>query len=365
MMNPVEELTIKYLLSVAGDYEQVEPQVYDIVLPDSIAQQLQLPKSSGLYRVTFDTEALSDHPQAQLLAFGHPALDQIFAMAHQQGSVGKIFLSGFNLQPHQLLLKLKQQLRVPKDLNVEFGIPRILHFTLLFYWFQATFVCDEKTQHLFEIGIDQHYGRLTRRFQELLESARITSVPAVPYPDAGGIAPTEAYSLARSETLIKLRSMLRNYKTTLATHLTQESGQITRYFEGMIAEVEEQKKKASNLGKDSAAIQQKIRSLELEKQARLLELQKKMTLKVDLKLLNLLSVVIPKIATPLKLTSRHNLPVDLVVVWNPLAEIVEPIPCPQCHNPTLELISGNRGMIHCTQCKEEEVQTGRKESKKK
>jgi hypothetical protein len=356
---------MKYIRSVAGDYERVEPQVYDIILTESIVQQLLLPISSELCRVTFDTEALSDHPHAQLLTFGHPTLDKIFAMAHQQGSVGKIFLSGFNLQPHQLLLKLRQQLCIHKDLNIEFGIPRILHFTLWFYWFQATFVCDEKIQYLFEVGIDQYYGRLTRHLQELLESTQITSVPMIPYPDVGGIAPTEAYFLARSEIIIKLRSMMRNYKAKLETHLTQESNQITRYFEGMIAEVEGQKKKTLNIGEDNEAIQQKKRSLQLEKQARLLELQKKMTLKVDLKLMNLLSIVMPKIATPLKLTSRRNLSADLIVVWNPLTETVEPISCPQCHNPTLELTQDSSGVIHCVQCKDEETKISRKEGKKK
>lgn len=351
MMNPVEELTMKYICSVAGDYEQVEPQVYDIVLTDSITKQLQMPISNELCRVTFDTEALSDHPHAQLLTFGHPTLDQIFAMAHQQGTVGKVFLSGFNLQPHQLLLKLRQQLCIHKELNIEFGTPRILHFTLWFYWFQATFICDEKIQHLFEVGVDQYYGRLTRRFQEILESAQITSIPMVPYPDAIGIAPVEAYSLARSETIIRLKTMMRNYKAKLEAHFNNESDQITKYFDNMIAETVGQKKKTLSLDKDDEATQQKKRSLQLEKQARLIELQKKMTLKVDVKLMNLLSVVIPKIATPLKLTSKRNLSTDLIVVWNPLTETVEPISCPQCQNPTLELMQSSRGIIHCPLCK--------------
>lgn len=349
-MNSLEELTIGYIRSTSGDYERVEPQVYDIVLPDSIIHQLQLPVSNGLCRVTFDPEALADHPQAQLLAFGHPTLDQIFAMAHQQGAVGKIFLSSFNLQPHQLLLKIKQQLSIHKELHIEFGVPRILHFTLWFYWFQATFICDEKIQHLFEIGTDQYYGRLTRRFQDLLEYTQITSVPIFPYPDAGGITPTDAYLLARSETVNKLRPMMRKYKEKLTTHLSQESNQISKYFEGMIAEVDERQKKNTTVNTDGDPFQQQKRSLELERQARLLELQKKMTLKVDLKLLNLLSVVMPKIATPLKVTFKRNLSVDLTVVWNPLNETVEPISCPHCRNPTLELVPGKRPTIQCPQC---------------
>lgn len=71
-------------------------------------------------------------------------------------------------------------------------MPRILHFNPWFYWFQATFLCDEKVQYVFEAGVDQYYGRLTRRFQEILETAQITSSPVVPYPDAGGIGLPEA-----------------------------------------------------------------------------------------------------------------------------------------------------------------------------
>lgn len=116
MHNPIEQLAMRYIRSVEGDYEQVEPQVYDIMLPEPIVKELQLPVSQGLCRVAFDTEALADHSHAQLLTFGHPALDQIFAMAHQQGVLGRIFISGLNLRPHQLLSKLKQHIRIGKEL---------------------------------------------------------------------------------------------------------------------------------------------------------------------------------------------------------------------------------------------------------
>ena len=178
----------------------------------------------------------------------------------------------------------------------------------------------------------------------------MTSAPIVPYPDVGGVSPIDGYSLARSETLIKLRSMIRTYKEKLTEHLFQESNQIIKYFDNMVVESEERQKKASALSKDNNAFQQQKRSLELEKQARLIELKKKMTLKVDLKLLNLLSVVMPKFVIPLKLTSKRNFSIDLPVVWNPLSGIIEPILCPQCHKPTLELIADKQGLVHCPQC---------------
>lgn len=156
--------------------------------------------------------------------------------------------------------------------------------------------------------------------------------------------------MARSEALIRLKAIIRNYKAKLEEHFSKESNQITQYFNTMIAEADEQKKRGFNLDDNIEAVQQKRRSLELEKQARLNELQKKLTLKVDLKLLNALSVAVPKIATPLRLISKRAAESKLMVIWNPLTESVEPMACPQCRNPTLELSQNSRGAIQCALC---------------
>ena len=352
-MTPVEELALGYIHAISGDYERIEPQVYDIVLPEDIHQKLGLPRTDQLCRVTFDSEALCDHPTEQLLAFGHPTLDAIFHMAHEHGSTGKMYLSGFNLHPHQLNQKLTQQLHLQKDLTLEFGRSRIKHFTSWFFWFQSTFCSDEKLQDMYEVGIDQYYGRQTRRFGEMYESAQVTSEPLVPCPDAGGISLKDAYLHARREAVTKLRSSIRSHKERLTAYLSSETQQIVRYFDEMKTEVDEREKKTPST--ESPKFQEQKRSLELEKQMRLAELQKKMSLKVDLKLLLLLYVVMPKIITPVRLSSKGKGCVETMIVWNPMSNTVEPIACPACCNPTLDIHRTNSGAIGCPQCNKSEA----------
>lgn len=351
-MNPIEALTLAYIHSVQGDYEQIEPQVYDLMLPEPMRRQLQLPAVEEICRVTFDAEALADYSEAQLLAFGHPTLDQIFAMAHQQGCVGQIYLTGFNLQPHQLSQKIKQQLSIPKEWTIEFGESRPFHFTSWFYWFQATFVSDEKVQYLFEVGIDQYYGRVTRHLQDLLQQAQIVEEAPVPYPDVpGGIALPDGYLLAKGEASEKLRLIMRGYTEKLTIHLLQETDRIRKYFEGMQEELGERRKKVEKESKEAIGIEQQQQSLELEKEMRILDLQKKMTLKVHFKLEQLLFVKLPKILTPARLLPKRGNPSEIAIVWNPHTQAVEPISCPSCHRPTLQLFEGPKSAIQCLQCR--------------
>lgn len=55
--SPLEAFVRTYLETAGGAWEEVEPQVYDVLLPDTAA-------TSGPQRITFDPEALPEHPGA-------------------------------------------------------------------------------------------------------------------------------------------------------------------------------------------------------------------------------------------------------------------------------------------------------------
>ena len=54
----LEDFLRDYVETVGGAWDEVEPQVYDLLLPAETA--------GGVVRVTFDPEALPEHPGAQL-----------------------------------------------------------------------------------------------------------------------------------------------------------------------------------------------------------------------------------------------------------------------------------------------------------
>jgi len=77
---------------VGGLEEEIEPQVYDVLFPDS----------DKPLRVAFDPDALPEHPSAQLLTFGSALLDDLLGKAQARGSVGFAFLDDVQVAPHAL-----------------------------------------------------------------------------------------------------------------------------------------------------------------------------------------------------------------------------------------------------------------------
>ncbi len=74
--SPLELFLRTYLETVGGVWDEVEPQVYDVLVPGEVG---------GVQRITFDPEALPEHPAAQLASFGTPFIDGLLADAMRRG----------------------------------------------------------------------------------------------------------------------------------------------------------------------------------------------------------------------------------------------------------------------------------------
>jgi hypothetical protein len=185
--------------AAGGVWPAVEPQVYDALLLAPVEQALGVAASDGVLRFTLDPEALPDYPTAQLMAFGNPLLDRIFEHAQSLGQTAQVYLTGFNVSPHDLPSTVRRSLQVPAGVEVRSGPPRAHHFSAALFWFQATFISDEKVQDIFAVGIERYYGRLARTLMETLRSVTRSDTRSYPYPDAPGLPLPRAYQLAREE----------------------------------------------------------------------------------------------------------------------------------------------------------------------
>src|SRR5436309_2320570 len=92
--SPLESVVRDYIETAGGVWDEVEPEVYDILLPESdTGVDTQL-------RITFDPEALPEHPGAQLASFGTPVIDRLLADAVKAGRYAQLYIVGLNLAPH-------------------------------------------------------------------------------------------------------------------------------------------------------------------------------------------------------------------------------------------------------------------------
>ena len=75
--SPLEEFIRDYAENVGGAWDEVEPQVYDLLLPAAGKESHFLEQS--IVRVAFDPEAIPEHAGCQLASYGTPLVDRLLA----------------------------------------------------------------------------------------------------------------------------------------------------------------------------------------------------------------------------------------------------------------------------------------------
>lgn len=345
MSDPLEEFFIEYVEIKGGIAEVIEPQVYDVLLPDA----------DKPLRATFDPEALQDHPNAQLLTFGSALLDELLQQAQSSGRLASAFLDDVHLTLHAFDTRLKRDVILPQGVTLQLEETRPLYVTHTLFWFETTFSSDEKEQIMYPVGIERYYGRPVRYLEPLLASERLSEIRRWPFPDAPARPLPEAYLAAREHVVRTVTAEANQRHAQLKSQRTQQRERMTSYFADLRDELTGRLHKAAQREEDASeeteSLQQRLNALAREETLRLEELQHAARLRVHVELLNLLHVKIPRLFVSAHLvleTKHHSLP--LALTWDPLTEKTDPFPCPHCQQPTLEQRLTRRGDLRCPQC---------------
>ena len=91
-LSPLEQFLRDYAEVSGGMWDEVEPQVYDLMLParDGGGEHT-------VVRVAFDPEAIPEHPEAQLASRGTPLVDRLLADAVEHARRVVLYVIGLNL----------------------------------------------------------------------------------------------------------------------------------------------------------------------------------------------------------------------------------------------------------------------------
>src|SRR6516164_8605541 len=121
--SPLEGFLRDYAEVTGGMWDEVEPQVYDLMLP------VREGAGEEIVRLVFDPEAIPEHPGAQLASYGTPLVDRMLADALQRGRHARLYFIGLNLTPHDLTGRVRRALTLPADLSLRLERSRPMHFT--------------------------------------------------------------------------------------------------------------------------------------------------------------------------------------------------------------------------------------------
>lgn len=342
MRTPLEQFVRDYVEVAGGVWEEVEPQVYDVLLPAD-GQETQL-------RVAFDPEALPEHPNAQLASYGTPLVDRLLNEAVTRGRFAWLHVIGLNLSPHDLPGKVRRGLILPADCGTRLERARLLDFPQAVFWFQATFVSDQKEQEIVPVGLDLHYGRQVRHLEELLEPSRLSEVPAQQLPEARRLSLAAAYPVARERAIRTLAALANTRAREGSEHIERQIARMTLYYADLRGELEDQLERARARKDDLSRFAGRQEALEREERVRVSELRQKSALRLQVRLLQLLVLQQPKLWL-LTTVTRGGKPLGtLELVWDPLTEELEAAPCPECHRPTRAWEPTRLGRLLCPAC---------------
>jgi len=337
-LSPLEQFVRDYVELRDGAWDQVEPQVYDLLLgPD-------------LRRIAFDPEALPEHPQAQLASFGSPIVDRMLHDAAEQGSFARLYLLPGNLHPHDLESRLRRAISLSQGLALSVERARPMSFAQGIFWFEATFASDQKEQDILPVAIDMHYCRQVRQIDSLLDFSRLPPSPAMPLPEARRCGLPAAYRAARQRVLRTAAALANVRGRELATRTERQIARMVRYYQQLRTELDQPTRHSAS--REGEIQRQALRreSIDREQQLRIAELRRKSSMRLCLRLTNLLLIGQPKLLVTASIANRRGPFGTLEIVWDPLLELVEAPPCPQCQQPTFSLSADRFGHIGCSTC---------------
>ncbi|NTW97758.1 MAG: hypothetical protein HGB28_04325 [Oscillochloris sp.] len=341
MITPLEQFLRDYAEAVDGLWDEIEPQVYDVLWP-----QAEQP-----IRLTFDPEALPEHPSAQLLTFGLPLLDELLGAAQERGQVAQVYYDDLNLQPYRLEQQVLRDLSVPAGTRLELTAPRPLYVAHGIFWFEVSYLGDEKTQALISAAVDRRYGRLVRHLEPLLGGTGLDEQRRWAFPDAPAIPLERAYLLARERVVRTVATEANSQQRERHGRAEREITRMERYFADMGEELEVRIAKAAAKGEETASLAQRKLALEREAALRIDELRRKAGVRAQLRLRNLLHLSVPRIFLRAQLSGPKLPPSPaLTVSWDPLTEKTDALDCPHCARPTYALALERRGEIRCPAC---------------
>jgi hypothetical protein len=345
--SPLEDFMRDYVETLGGDWDEVEPQVYDVLLPHDSAAAGALER--GVLRMAFDPEALPEHPGAQLASFGTPLVDGLLADAVRRGRFARLYMVGLNLALHDLAGRVRRSLTLGASQRLEIRRVRPLHFTQAIYFFQAAFISDQKEQEMVPVGLDLHYGRQTRHLEDLLDPARLSDRPVAPLADARRLSLAAGFPVAQERVLRTLTGMANSRARELHERLDTQVTRMTKYYADLRLELDDQAGRGKVTPEATQRLAARREALDREERLRVSELRQKNSLRLELRLVNLLAVQQPKLLVSAEVVGEKAA-APLELVWDPLIEAVEAPPCPNCGRPGYAFELTRQGKLLCPAC---------------
>jgi len=345
--SPLEQFIRDFVEAVNGAWDEIEPQVYDLLT------------ETELLRVTFDPEALPEHPRAQLASFGSPLIDRLLGDATKRWNAVQLYRIGLNLHVQDLHERVSRTVLLPPGVELRIERVRAMNFPQAVFWFKAVFSGDQKQEEILPIGLDLHYQREVRQLESLLGDGRLSTSPETLLAEARHAGLLSGYRTARDHVLRTVTSLANGRRREWAGRLERQIERTAHYYAQLREETDgyarrsqfrSRKPEAGSSEDDSAARAATRReAIDREQSLRIAELRQRSSVRVEINLVSVMLVEQPKLQIAAAATVKERCVRRLDLVWDPLSDGLEAISCTRCGQPTFTLRIEQADLV-CANC---------------
>ena len=159
---------------------------------------------------------------------------------------------------------------------------------------------------------------------------------------------------------------LANLQKRLARFLELDRARLNNYYADLLKDAQRRLQKADE--ERRSTLETKIKVINTERETKLLDVEQKYHLRIQLELVNLAIIAIPKLDLMVEIRKRTST-IKRTVTWNPLLHTIEPLLCDVCNRGGMTLqLCENGHLAHaeclapqCVECKRTYCQTCAKE----
>jgi hypothetical protein len=340
----IEAFTLAAIERLGGAAEADTPGLYTVLWPPEDGA-----RDVETRRLAFDPDAIEEDSSAELVTFTSPTLERIVRLATASGRVARAFLGA----------------PAPPTRGIGERLARAYHFsgaswmpgTARPWWcpvgiflFRASYLSDAREEDLVEIAIGLSDRRILRRLAEAVERFGLVPDASDAWPMMPELTAADAYAAARDELERRLLAPIGVRRRELGSRLARERGRAAAYYEELMREIDSERASLPAGAPERAVLDGKLCAIRVERDGRIAELGRKYALTVEVSLLSVLRLHLPRLVVQGTLTAK-GASTSLALVWDPVEQTGEPLRCQRCGALTYEAGLQRVGVL-CARCLE-------------
>ena len=356
-MSELGDFILNYCRRAGALIEPAAGGVYDVLLPDALAEQWRMP---ALQRFAFEDAAPS--AGATHLSYGHPLVEQMAGAAQSEPLCALLHINQIRLEKHGLVDLAREAVALPNARLVE--APRQTEARVTSHYvrfnFKAALITDEKREQLVSVTMDAQAGHAVKEVARVEEAVpleaetafkNLSLAPPRWHEDKNPLARAVLQGLLERATraaLDDLSPVIDSLQRHAARYLELDRARLGEYYDQIERDLRRRAGRATDDGK-RAALEGKLAAAGAERKAKLADVEAKYKLRAELELVNLLVIAQPKIAQVVRIENRTTA-IHRTVVWDPLLHRVEPLVCDACGQPSSRLFLCSGGHLAHEEC---------------